>query len=64
MSRVLIEKETWGFCYAGDVERDVVFEIGARTITAVVLVSCLAAEKFLYYGTRILNKLKVIDWVW
>lgn len=44
--------------------RDMVFEIGARTITAVVLVSCLAAEKFLYYGTRILNKLKIIDWVW
>jgi len=44
--------------------RDVVFEIGARTITAVVLASCLAAEKILYYGTRILNKLKIIDWVW
>lgn len=43
--------------------RDVVFEIGARTITAVVLAS-LAAEKILYYGTRILNKLKIIDWVW
>jgi hypothetical protein len=42
--------------------RDVVFEIGARTITAVVLASCLAAEKILYYG--ILNKLKIIDWVW